>query len=141
MNPNVSSCRRKARKAHFNASSNERRKIMSSRLSKELRQKHSVKAVPIHIDDEVEVICGTYKGKVGKVKSVYRKKYVIHIDKITRVKKNNQTVNIGIHPSNVVIKTLKMDKGREALLQRKANGGKQGEGKAAEKDVEMSQVD
>ena len=33
---------------------------------------------------------------------VYRKKYVIHIDKITRTKANGSTVHIGIHPSNVI---------------------------------------
>ena len=38
----VSSSRRKSRKAHFSAPSSVRRKIMSSSLSKELRGKHSV---------------------------------------------------------------------------------------------------
>lgn len=32
---------------------------------------------------------------------VYRKKFVIHIDKITREKANGSTVHIGIHPSKV----------------------------------------
>jgi hypothetical protein len=36
----VSSSRRKSRKAHFNAPSSERRKIMSSPLSSELKNKH-----------------------------------------------------------------------------------------------------
>ena len=38
----VSSSRRKSRKAHFAAPSSIRRKIMSSALSKELRNKHNV---------------------------------------------------------------------------------------------------
>jgi hypothetical protein len=38
----VSSSRRKARKAHFSAPSSVRRKIMSSALSKELRAKYNV---------------------------------------------------------------------------------------------------
>ena len=38
----VSSSRRKSRKAHFAAPSSIRRKIMSSALSKELRTKHNV---------------------------------------------------------------------------------------------------
>ena len=38
--PNVSSSRRKSRKAHFSAPSNERRKIMSSPLSSELKNKY-----------------------------------------------------------------------------------------------------
>lgn len=41
-NAGLASDRRKSRKAHFGASSGVKRVIMSSPLSKELRQKHSV---------------------------------------------------------------------------------------------------
>ena len=44
-NPNVSSARRKSRKAHFQATSFERRKIMSASLSKELQAKYNVSRV------------------------------------------------------------------------------------------------
>lgn len=55
LNPFVSSSRRKNRKRHFNAPSHIRRKIMSSPLSKELRQKYNVRSMPIRKDDEVQV--------------------------------------------------------------------------------------
>ncbi len=45
-NKNVSSSRRKARKAHFQAPSNIRRKIMSASLSKELKEKYNVSSSP-----------------------------------------------------------------------------------------------
>ncbi|VDM29676.1 unnamed protein product [Toxocara canis] len=51
------------------------------------------------MDDEVTVVRGHYKGNAGRVMRVYRKKFVIHIDKITREKANGSTVHIGIHPS------------------------------------------
>ena len=54
-NPLVSSSRRKNRKRHFNAPSHIRRRIMSSPLSKELRQKYNVRSIPIRKDDEVQV--------------------------------------------------------------------------------------
>ena len=54
-NKMVSSSRRKARKRHFNAPSHMRRKIMSSPMSKELRQKYNVRSIPIRKDDEVQV--------------------------------------------------------------------------------------
>lgn len=54
-NKAVSGSRRKNRKRHFNAPSHIRRKIMSAPLSKELRQKHSVRSIPIRKDDEVQV--------------------------------------------------------------------------------------
>ncbi|TKC51659.1 hypothetical protein EI555_017647, partial [Monodon monoceros] len=52
-NPFVTSDRSKNRKRHFNAPSHVRRKIMSSPLSKELRQKYNVRSMPIRKDDEV----------------------------------------------------------------------------------------
>ena len=42
--PNVSSSRRKSRKAHFTAPSSVRRIIMSAALSSELRNKYHVRA-------------------------------------------------------------------------------------------------
>lgn len=50
---NVSSSRRKARKAYFNAPSHERRIIMSCPLSKDLQAKYNVRSLPIRKDDEV----------------------------------------------------------------------------------------
>ena len=55
LNPFVTSSRRKNRKRHFNAPSHIRRKIMSSPLSKELRQKYNARSMPIRKDDEVQV--------------------------------------------------------------------------------------
>merc|ERR1712036_58219 len=52
-NSNVSSSRRKCRKAYFSAPSNVRRKLMSAPLSKDLRDKHNVRSMPIRKDDEV----------------------------------------------------------------------------------------
>ena len=75
---------------------------MSSPLSKELRQKYNVPSMPIRKDDEVEAVRGHYKGQqIGKVVQVYRKKYVIYIERVQREKANGTTVHVGIHPSKV----------------------------------------
>ncbi|CAH9108700.1 unnamed protein product [Cuscuta epithymum] len=121
-NPRVSSSRRKSRKAHFTAPSSVRRVIMSSTLSADMRSKYNVRSLPVRKDDEVTVMRGTYKGREGKVVQVYRKKWVIHIERITREKVNGSTVNVGIHPSNVVITKLHLDKDRNSLIERKAKG-------------------
>lgn len=78
--------------------------------------------MPIRKDDEVIVTRGTYKGKEGKVIEVYRRKWVIHVERVQRDKANGQTVRIGIHPSNVSITRLKIDKDRQNLLSRKTKG-------------------
>ena len=54
-----------------------------------------------------QVVRGHYKGQqVGKVVQVYRKKYVIHIERIQREKVNGATVNVGIHPSKVLYRSI-----------------------------------
>jgi len=131
-----SSSRRKARKAHFAAPSSIRRKIMSAPLSKDLRGKHNTRSLPIRKDDEVRIVRGTYKGREGKVTQVYRKKWVIHVDRVQRDKTNGATASIGVHPSNVVITTIKLDKDRRAILDRK-DRKKNPSSRAAGDDVEM----
>ncbi|XP_011796375.1 PREDICTED: 60S ribosomal protein L26-like [Colobus angolensis palliatus] len=120
-NPFVTSDQSKNRKRRFNAPSHIRRKIMSSPLSKELRQKYNVRPMLIRKDDEVQVVRGHYKGQqIGKVVQVYRKKYVIYIERVQREKANGTTVHVGIHPCKVVITRLKLDKDRKKILERKA---------------------
>ena len=51
-----------------------------------------VRSMPVRKDDEVTVVRGTFKGREGKVVQVWRKKYVIHIERITREKANGATV-------------------------------------------------
>merc|ERR1711935_97740 len=141
--PDVSSSRRKSRKAHFTASSSKRRIIMSSGLSNERRKKHSVRSMPVRKDDEVSVVRGTYKGREGKVIQCYRKKWVIHVERITREKASGATVQVGIHPSKCVITKLKLDKDRKSILDRKNRDTKSdaAKGKFSEKDVAMADVD
>lgn len=92
------------------------------------------RSIPIRKDDEVLVVRGSYKGREGKVVQVYRKKWVIHIERVHREKVNGATVPIGIHPSNVVITKVKLDKDRKALLSRKNASKKEGQ------DVKMQEV-
>lgn len=95
---------------------------MSAGLSKELRAKYNVRSLPIRKEDEVKVMRGQFKGYEGRVTQVYRRKWVIHIERVTRNKVNGQTIQVGIAPSNVVINKIKIDKDRLALLERKAAG-------------------
>lgn len=113
---------------------------MSAPLSAELRQKYKVRSLPIRKQDEVRVVRGQYKGE-GKVITCYRKKYVVHIERITREKANQMPVPVGIHPSNCVITKIKMDKDRKAILDRKNRETKQDKGKFAESDVSVPMAD
>merc|ERR1711988_162151 len=129
----VSVSRRKSRKAYFTAPSHLRRIIMSAPLSKDLKTKYNVRSLPIRRDDEVMIVRGHYHDREGKVTQVYRKKWRIHIERVTRDKASGQTVPIGIHPSKVMITKLKLDKDRKALLDRKNRAVKKG--KYTDKDT------
>ncbi|XP_069677903.1 large ribosomal subunit protein uL24 [Periplaneta americana] len=139
LNKHVSASRRKNRKRHFTAPSHIRRRLMSAPLSKELRQKYNVRTMPIRKDDEVQVVRGHYKGQqVGKVVQVYRKKFVIYIERIQREKANGASVYVGIHPSKTVIVKLKMDKDRKKIIDRRSKGRLAALGKEKGKYTEES---
>uniref|UniRef100_G1PE57 KOW domain-containing protein n=1 Tax=Myotis lucifugus TaxID=59463 RepID=G1PE57_MYOLU len=141
-NPFMTSDCSKNRKCLFNAPSHKRRKIMSSLLSKELRQKYNVRSMPIRKDDdEVQVVRGHYKGQqIGKVIQVYRKKYIIYIERVQREKANSTTVHVGIHPSKVVITRLKLDKDQKKILQHKAKSQKVGKEKGKYKEELIEKI-
>lgn len=105
--------------------------------------------MPIRKDDEVQVLRGRFKGQqvifsflssfslkifssiliyfvvvlqVGKVVTVYRKKFSVYIERIQREKANGASVYVGLHPSKVCIVKLRMDKDRKKILDRRAKG-------------------
>jgi len=123
-NPNASSSRRKSRKAHFTASSGEKRKLMSCRLSKELRDKYKVRSMPVVKGDEVTIMSGgdERKGHAGKVDAVYRLKNVVHVSGVQTTKANGQTVPIGLAASKLMITKLRPEnsKSRLEILARRA---------------------
>ncbi len=86
--------------------------------------------MPIRKDDEVIIMRGANKGREGKVTSVYRLKYVVHIERVAREKSNGQSVPLGVHPSKVVITKLKLDKDRENILEKIAKGREENKGKS-----------
>lgn len=84
--------------------------------------KKQVRSIPIRKDDEVTIVRGSNKGREGKVTSVYRLKFLVHIERVSREKSNGQSVPIGIHPSKVIVTKLKLDKDREKILERVGKG-------------------
>lgn len=106
---------------------------MSSTLSKDLRKKWGIRSLPIRKDDEVVVVRGARKGSKGKVIQVFRKKWAIHIDKLTKNKANGAPYQIPIHPSNVAITKVKEAKDRLARIATIVAGVNARKGKAEKK--------
>ncbi|KAL0612922.1 60S ribosomal protein L26 [Plecturocebus cupreus] len=105
-------------KRHFNGPSYVHSNIMLKQL-----QQDNVHSTPIHRDKEVQVVGRHYKDAHKDMPSTYS------IEQIQCEKTNGTTVCVGIHPSQVVITRLKLDKKREKVLECKAKSQQVGKEK------------
>ena len=106
--------------------------MMSCHLSKELKGKYNCRSLPVRKGDTVSIKVGSVengvKSKTGKVLTVYRRRWCIHVEKIVTTKKNGSQVQIPINPSNCELTQLKLDKSRKAILARKSRSAAGGAG-------------
>ena len=111
---------RKQRKFLYTAPLHLRRKMLSTHLSKELREKYKRRALPLRKGDEVQVMRGKFKEKTGKVARVNYKKYRVYVEGITRKRTVGTEAQVGLHPSKLKIINLNLDdKMRQKILERK----------------------
>ena len=111
----------KQRKAFFQAPKHIRRKVLSSRLSKELIQKHGVKRLPLRTGDSVRILRGDFAGLEGKVERVKYSTRRIYVEGMTREKAAGVSSKLPVHASKVIITNLNLsDKWRSGLLAEKA---------------------
>ena len=84
----ISEKRRNNRKKHYNADSNKKRIIMSSRIDKSFRKNYSPTTMPVRKGDEVKIMRGIQKGKSGKIVQCSRKGIFIYVSTVTYVCKH-----------------------------------------------------
>ena len=99
-----------------------------------------MRSIPVRKDDEVKIVRGAFKGREGKVQKVYRKKFIIQIERVTREKANGVPIPVGIDASKVEITKLKLDNDRKAILERKAKG-REAVSSSKFRSTDMSNVD
>jgi large subunit ribosomal protein L24 len=110
----------KQRKFLYTAPLHARRKLLSSHLSKELRQKYTRRSMPLRKGDEVEVMVGEFKKKKGKISKIDIKKYKVYVEGMLVKKTTGIEVQAALHPSNLKIINLGLeDKRRIKVLERK----------------------
>lgn len=111
---------RKQRKYRHNAPLHIARKMMNSRLSKDLKKKHGKRSFPVRKGDSVKIMLGKFKGKIGKIELVDLGQMHVYVEGANRVKRDGTKIQIPIHPSNLVIIELVLDdKLRREALERK----------------------
>ncbi len=112
---------RKQRKWRQEAPLHHRRKILSSNLSGELREKYNRRNLPVRKGDKVKIMCGEFKGSGGEITRVDLKNYKVYVEGITIKKSDGTDIERAVDPSNVMLTGLYLeDKQRREVLERKA---------------------
>jgi large subunit ribosomal protein L24 len=111
---------RKQRKYVYCAPLHILRKLISVRLNKDLKTKYGKRNIPVRKGDQIKIMTGDFKGKVGKVNKVSLRLQKVYVDGIFRLNKKGNKLTVGLHPSNLMILELNLeDKLRRKILDRK----------------------
>ncbi len=114
---------RKQRRALYRAPLHKRQKLVSATLSPELRRQHGVRSLPVRAGDEVVIMRGRFRGHKGKVVRVDLKRLRLHVEGATIENARGEPRYYPIHPSNVMIVSLKLDdERRKQLIERRRRG-------------------
>ena len=125
---------RKQRNRLYDAPAHLRHKMMAAPVAPELISK-GAKTLPVRKGDTVRVMRGDHSGFEGKVNRVDLKRYRIFLEGLTREKVDGTNIFVSVHPSKVMIKSLKLDdKWRKAILENKK------EQAASQKEAKVEKV-
>ena len=97
---------------------------LNSHLSKELRQKHHVRALRVRTGDTVKVLRGGFKGRQGKVERVRPTDERVYIAGIERARRDGTKGQVPLHPSKLLIVELAPDRRRLPAAPTAASGVK-----------------
>ena len=110
---------RKQRKYQYNAPLHLRHSFLNATLSKDLRAKHGVRALPVRKGDEVKIMRGSHHNKKAKIASVDVKRTRVVLENLTRSKKDGSKVPIYFHPSNLQIVSVHGEDKRRLTQEKK----------------------
>jgi len=114
---------RKQRNARRDATMQERKKLMHSRIAPALRQKLGtrMRSILVRKGDKVKVTSGSYKKKEGTVLEASYSALKLFIEGVTRKNSRGQEKLVKVDPSNVQIIDGDFSlKNRKAILERSA---------------------
>ncbi|HII29784.1 50S ribosomal protein L24 [Candidatus Woesearchaeota archaeon CG08_land_8_20_14_0_20_47_9] len=109
----------KQRAYQRNAPLHIRHRMMAAHLSKELNRKYKRRSIAVRKGDQVKVMRGQFKGKVGRINRADLKKQRVYIDGVEVNKKDGSKAFYPLHPSKLLIIDLNTeDKKRMAAVNR-----------------------
>ena len=100
---------RKQRKYLHNMPNHLRQRMMSATLDKDLRKKYGRRSLEIKKGDEVLIMRGKNKKKIGKIVEVNVKYQKVAVENIQSTKKDGSKVHVWFHPSKLKLKVLNLD--------------------------------
>ena len=109
----------KQRKYKFNAPLHVKRNMLSSNLSKELREKYTRRSFPVVVGDKVKVARGSFKGKTGKITRVNVKDSKLLLDIAYTMKKSGAKAFYPVDASNVMIVEFNL---KDSVREKKLSG-------------------
>jgi len=111
---------RKQRKYIINAPLHIRGKLISSMLSKDIKNLININSLPLRVGDYVKVLRGKYRNTEGFVIYIDRKRYKVYVDNVKFTNKANREVYRPLHSSKLLILRLNLkDKKRIEIIKRK----------------------
>ncbi|MBU3923676.1 MAG: 50S ribosomal protein L24 [Nanoarchaeota archaeon] len=120
---------RKQVKFRANAPNHIKRTFMGATLDKKLREKYGRRNIEVRKGDEVKVMRGKFKGKLGKVGDVDVKNTRVQIDGLQRSKAGGEKLVTWFHPSNLKIVVLNTSDARRLKKGKKVEKTEEGERK------------
>ena len=109
----------KQRKRYFNLPIHKKSKLFNVRLIADLMAEYGVRRLPLKKGDFVIITKGEFADVEGKVKEIDKKKVQIIVEGVSVEKKDGSSLDLPIHPSNIVISKLQKDKNREKIIERR----------------------
>ena len=100
---------RKQRKYLANAPLHIKKDFLSAHLSKELRKKYKTRNISIRKGDRVKIMRGQFRGKIGKVTDVNKKKIRVFVEGVEITKRDGSKAFCPLHPSNLLITELNIE--------------------------------
>jgi large subunit ribosomal protein L24 len=109
---------RRQRKAVYEASTFERRVLMTVPLSREYRRRFRRRSVPVRKGDTVRVMSGSFVGREERVAKIDRRGYTVTLDNVTLKTGEAKLKPLPIRTSHLVITKLNLaDPWRRRTLQ------------------------
>ncbi len=99
----------KQRKYRRNAPKHVKDKLLSARLSDEIRDELETKTLPLRRGDRVQVMTGEFEGSKGIIRNIDREEQKVYIDGLSKNRQDGTEIHVPFAPSNLQVVALSIE--------------------------------